>query len=159
MTMDKFNNEKRVAEVIQENTPVSGVYILPSFKHNVAMNKEEMKDNMMMGKEMMKTGPVVFAVVQKNGMKMGGAAAMIFTLIVQIVLAYLITWLFTMTKAMSYRRQVAFITMVALVAAIMIYVPDMIWGGTTLGFTVVAMLDVIIGWFFGGLVIAKLCKK
>lgn len=159
MTMDKFNDEKRVAQVIQDNTPMSGVYVLPCFKHDSMMNQTEARENMMMGKEMMKKGPIVFAVVQKDGMRMGGAAAFILTLIIQIIAAGLITWLLMMTKAMSYMRQVLFITMIGLIAGVIVHLPDMVWSGAPFSFTLVCMLDLVIGWFLGGLVIARVCKK
>ena len=160
MTMHKFKNEKRVAEVIQENTDRSGVYVLPNIRcHEKGMSQKDKKEGMMRGKEMMQTGPVLFATVQKNGMKMDGALPFVLSLLIQIVAAFLITWLLLMTKVMPYMRQVGFVTTIALIAGILIYVPDLIWGGTSLCFTIVSMLDLIIGWFLGGLVIAKLARK
>ncbi len=160
MTMHKFKNEKKVAQVIQENTEQSGVYVLPHFRaHEKGMSKSEKNEAVMHGKEMMKTGPVIFATVQKNGMKMEGPLPFVLALIVQIIAAYLITWLLLMTKVMPYMRQVGFVTTIALIAGIITYVPDLIWGGAAFGFTIVCMLDLIIGWFLGGLVIAKLARK
>ncbi len=160
MTMHKFSNEKRVAEVIQDHADMSGAYVIPNcMHHDKNMSKEDMRDEMMKGKEMMRTGPIVFAMVQKNGMKMGMAAAFILTLIVQIIAAYLITWLLFMTKATNYMKQVRFVTIIALIAAIIVYIPDWIWMGASCGFVVVHMLDLIIGWFLGGLVIAKFAKR
>lgn len=160
MTMKKFDNESRVADVIQDNTSMSGVYMLPNcFAQDKGMSKEDMEKSKTKIKEMMERGPVVYAIIKKEGMSPNMAGNFITALIVNIVAAFFVTWLLMMTKAMAYMKQVYFVAVVALTAGLMIYLPDWVWMGMPLGCVVVHLLDLIIAWFLAGLVIAKMAKK
>jgi len=160
MAMKKFDNESKVADVIQDNTKMSGVYVLPNcFSQEKGMSKEDMEKSKMKMKEMMQKGPMVFAIVKKEGMSGSMASKFIVGLIVNIVAAFFVTWLLMMTKAMAYMKQVYFVAAVAFTASLMIYLPDWVWMGMPFGCVVMHTIDLVIAWFLAGLVIAKLAKK
>jgi hypothetical protein len=122
-------------------------------------SKDHMHMEMMKQKEMMRQGPFVYAFVKKEGMEPNSAAPFIAGVIIQIIAAYIITCLLMMSKAMSYMKQVGFVTIIGLFAGIVALLPDWVWMGMSLDFLIVNMLDLVIGWFLGGLVIAKVLKK
>nr|NGX46595.1 hypothetical protein [Chlamydiota bacterium] len=62
------------------------------------------------------------------------------------------------TKAMKYGRRVCFVTVVGLFLGLMSALPMWNWWAFPAGFTIVSILDPMIAWFFGGLVIARLVK-
>ncbi len=160
MTMKKFQDERDVADAIQENTLESGVYMLPNcFSYDKGMSKGDMEKAKMETKEMMQKGPIVYAIVKKEGMAPSMMGQFITGLIVNIVAAFFVTWLLSMTKAMAYMKQVYFITGVAFTAGLMISLPGWVWMGIPASCTLVSMLDLLISWFLAGLVIAKMAKK
>lgn len=159
MSMMKFQDEKRVADVIQDNTSKSGVYALPNCFADRSMSKEDMEKAKMKSREMMMKGPVVHAIVMKEGWGDNMTGRFVMSLIVNIITALFVTWLLMMTKALSYMKQVCFIVMVALTAGFMIHLPHWVWMGLPFGCAVMHIIDLLIGWFFAGLVIAKLAKK
>lgn len=163
----RFHHEERVADVIRENAPKSGVYILPNFYQ---MKKEQGKENgpncrpedigyrdCARGKEMMQKGPVVFAAVQLNGMG-SLKVALIISLIIDIIAAYFVTWLFVHTK-LDYRKGVIFIAVAGLFAGIMAYLPAWNWWGLSVGYTFAGIASMVVAWFLAGLAIVKLAAK
>lgn len=160
MMMNKFQDEKKVADVIQENTQKSGVYMLPNcVSTDIAASKEEIAKSKIKTQELMQKGPIVYAIVQKEGMGGGMAGQFVTGLIVNIIAAFFVTWLLMMTKAMAYMKQVYFITGIGFTAGLMVFLPDWVWMGMTFASVIVHLLDLIIAWFLAGLVIAKMAKK
>lgn len=158
--MNKFKDQEAVAKVMQENATQNGVYVIPNmFAHKPDMTKEEMQKEMSKNKEMMHRGPFVFAIVTKEGMKGDMTAPMLIALLIQIVSAYFIAWMLTMTKAMSFMKQVGYVTMFGFIAGLIAVLPSWNWWGLPFGAALVHILDLVIGWFFGGLVIVKLLKR
>lgn len=136
VTMHKFTNEAAVAETIKNNIPQSAVYLLPS---------EESK---------MSQGPLVFAAVHQGGMS-GMGSYLLIGLITQIIAAFLVTWMVSKTK-LSYGGRLGFILIFALAAGIATELPYWNWFNFSNEFTVVEIIDLLIGWFLAGLVIAKI---
>jgi len=152
MHMMKFSNEKRVAEVMKDNAPMSGLYFLPNMM-NLRSDSADMKES----KEMMEQGPVVFASVVLEGRSPSMAIPIAKGLILKIVVAFLVTWLLLHTK-LSYHKKVGFVTMVGVIIALMGTLPYWIWFGFPGGFTVGCMFEIVLGWFFAGLAIGKVSR-
>jgi hypothetical protein len=176
MSMCKFDDEQAVAQAIQSNTQKSGAYVLPNlFKMEKSMNREgrmrtSKEDRSMLTSEekaalkdkamqRMRAGPVVFAVVNKEGMNTSSVSCFIMGLVVQIIAAGFVTYLLMMTKAMSYMRQVWFVTMAGAFAAFAVIFPNWVWiGYAGTGHAVMSVINLLIAWFLAGLVIAKIAK-
>ncbi len=158
MTMNKFTHEELVAHVIEQNAPKSGIYVFP-YMHTGSSSEKESKKEMTEAKEMMKTGPLVFASVKLGGMHGGLVRHIIGSLVIQIVGALLISWLLFQTKGLKYFKQVWFVASVGLVVGILGHLPAWNWMGFAWNYTLVCVLDLLIGWFLAGLVIAKLAKR
>ena len=143
-TLHSFSDEKAVADVILSNTPQSGMYILP-----------------MMGAQQETTvqKPFLFASIVTEGIPYSMAIPMIIGLIMQIITAILIAWMLTKTSGLSYVERVGFVVIFALAAGIVTYGMSWNWYGFSTDYTLIAFADLLIGWFFAGLVLAKLCKR
>ena len=152
MHMLKFKDEARVARVIMENTPKSGIYLLPNM-----MDLPKDSQALMAARDAMRQGPFMFASVSLEGKDPNMALPMFKGFILKIIAACLVTWLLMQTK-LNYNKRVGFVTMVGIVIGIMGTLPHTFWLGFPLGFSIACMFEIIFGWFFAGLVIAKLVK-
>lgn len=152
MYMHKFKDEGRVARVISDNAPESGIYMLPNMMH-LDKDSEEMMD----ARDNMRQGPFMFASISLEGRNPDKMVSIVKCLILKIVAVFLVTWLLLQTK-MRYNRRVGFVAMVGIVIALTAALPYWIWSGFSAGFTLTYLFEMIFGWFLTGLVIAKLAK-
>ncbi len=151
--MQKFKNEERVANAIRDGAEKSGIYVLPNLM-NMPRGSEELKSS----EQKMREGPFVFASVLLNGKNPDMSMSMVLNFILKVVLAYAVTWLLLQVKQMSYNRRVGFVTMVGVVIGLSSTMTKAIWFGFPAGFTLACLSEIVFGWFFAGLVIAKMVK-
>ncbi|NGX62255.1 MAG: hypothetical protein K940chlam9_01750 [Chlamydiae bacterium] len=146
-TLNSFENEGAVADVINEQVSDDGVYVLP----NMCKNKDDA--------EAMKKGPFVFAVVKKYGVDPHDAAPFVLSFLTQAIGAFLISYLLLLTKLdMGYIGRVLFVTLVALTVGVLAHLPEWIWWGFSFSFVGVMIADLLIGWFLAGLAMAAFVK-
>jgi hypothetical protein len=155
MTMNKFYNEEQVAHVIKQNASESGMYMLPCTHCGDSSASER---QIRRGKEMMRNGPMVFSAVKLEGMDPTSVRPFIRGLIIDIIAAFFITWLLLQTKGLKYGKQVWFVTVIGLIAGILGLLPGWNWMGFSSSYTLLCILDLVIGWFLAGLLIAKLAS-
>lgn len=155
--LKKFTNESDVANVIIDNAPEAGVYILPNTftHHEGAISQKEMTRSM----DMMEKGPFMFASVRPSGMGKMSMAPFIISLIIQIIGAFIVTWMLMQTKNLPFKKQVAFVTLFGLGVGVLGQLPDWNWWGFSYGFIFGNIVDLVIGWFLAGFGIAKILKK
>ncbi len=149
----KFKREKEVREVIKDNAPTSGLYILPNVS-GYDHNSKEMEA----AKEKMRTGPYIVAMVDLEGRNPNMLGSLMASLVLKIVAAGLVAWLLLQTPAREYKKSVLFVTVAGLVIAIMSALPLTIWFAFPSTITVRCMFEIIFGWFFAGIAMAKLIK-
>lgn len=152
-TMMRFTNERDVARVIQDNAPIDGMYMLPSCQGND--NSEQARADF---RQKLENGPFVFAAVRPNGMGGMHAGHFIKSLIIQIIAAAVATWLLTRTRGLDYLQRVGFVTMVAFFAGVAVMLPAWNWMGYTTGYTIIGIIDLLIGWTLAGFALAKITK-
>lgn len=153
---NKFTNESSVASAIRDNAPVNGVYVLPNtFGYNDQTSQSEMKRGM----DMMENGPFMFAVVRPFGIGKMSIKPFIFQLIIQIIGAFILTWMLMQTKGLSFKKTVGFCTLFGLSVGILSQLPDWNWWGFSIGYIFANLIDFIIGWWLAGLAIAKVLRK
>lgn len=151
-TISAIPNEAPVAESLKKNIPSSGLYILPwstekSKEAHEAVNKK------------MEKGPYGFMVIHPNGFKNSMSNMMIFGLLSNILIAFILTYLLTKTKGLSYLQKVGFIKLAAVAGALVIIVPNLIWWQFPLAYSLVTIIDTALTWGFAGLVIGKIVKN
>lgn len=149
----KFRDEQRVARVLTDNAPTSGLYVLPNIL-NLQKNSLEME----MAKDNMRQGPFIFASVSLDGRNPNMMPVVIKNLILKVVAALFVSWLLMQTTKLTFNRRVVFVTIVGVVVALMGTLPYSIWFCFPSGYTFAAMFEIVFGWFFAGIAIAKLAR-
>lgn len=144
-TMHNFKDQTAVSQIIQANAEQSGIYFSPSYKTPQEGDA--------------KSEPMVFAAVHLPGMQPSMVEPMTISFLSQLVSAFLVVWLLSKTRGLSYSNRVGFILVFALAAGVVTDVPYWNWFKFDAQYTLVAMADLLIGWFFAGLVIAKFCDS
>lgn len=138
-TMSGFTDDKAVSEAIRANIKGSGVYFSPADEARVA------------------SGPLVYAAIRQEGMT-SLTKPLIISFLLDVVSALLVTWLLLQTNARSFISRVGFVVIVALAVGVIARLPDWNWWGFPPAYTAVAVVDLVIGWFLAGLVIAKFAR-
>ncbi len=154
--LNKFSDESDVASVIRDNAPVSGMYVLPNtFAYNSGTSHHEMKKGM----EMMEHGPFMFASVRPNGIGKMTVGPFILSLIIQIIGAFIVSWMLLQTKGLHTKQQIGFVTLFGLSIGVLGQLPDWNWWGFSGCYIITNMIDLVIAWFLAGLGIVKVLKK
>ncbi len=157
MATNVFSNEDMVAQAIMANAPKPGVYFMPSVRNEPGATSEQRKAMMAAAEQRMEKGPAVFAAI-----RLAGTASMAPFLLTGIVISILGatfgTYLLLKTQGLSYFGRVGFMTMFALTAGVVCFLPFWNWFGFSAAYTLVSILDLVIGWFLAGLVIAKVAS-
>ena len=161
-TLCKFSDERAVAKVLVENSCWPGLYILPN-AHGAndpiqKLGAEEDKALMKRSYEQMEKGPFAFVAFKPNGagpMK----KQMLRGFLIQMLGAFLVTLLVARTAIENYFVRVTFIVTFAAAAGVVCHLPQWNWWGFPSNYTLMEFSDLIIGWFFAGLVIAKIISK
>jgi len=155
--LNKFINESEVAGVIRDNAPVAGMYILPNTFAYKDGNSSQ--NEMAAGMKMMEKGPFMFASVRPSGIGKMSMGPFIISLIIQIIGAFIVTWLLMQTKNLSFKKQVGFVTVFGLGIGILGHLPEWNWWGFSYGYVLTHIIDLVIGWFLAGFGIAKVYKN
>lgn len=150
-----FQNETLVESALMASLDngKGGVYILPNpmgpyYKTEEAKRQAHLK---------MQHGPSAFIIMNPQG---GGPMIqnMAVGLAINILSAALVTGLLLKTAGMSYWGRVGFIVLLAVTTGVIAHFPECNWWGFTLGFIGAEFIDLLVGWFLAGLVIAKVTK-
>lgn len=138
--IQSFSIEPAVQQILDANAPQSGVYVLPS---------EHKK---------MTQGPFAFVVYSKEG-KAPMPLAMVRSFLIETAAAALIVFLILQTNIRPYWRRVSFVVYVALAGGIMCHLCNWNWMAFPTSYVALQFLDLMVGWFLAGLLIAKLSNK
>lgn len=140
MNFNSFKDETAVAQTITANAPQSGIYLMP-----IQPNAQTQ-------------GPAIFASVHLEGMA-NMTHALIIQFIIQLVSAFLVTWLLTKTSGLGYMGRLGFIIIFALTVGIIANFPYWNWFNFSTNYTLVQIADTLVGWFLAGLVLAKIAHE
>jgi hypothetical protein len=151
--IQSFSDESDVRSTISSNISGSGLYVLPNL-NNYAGNPEKLAA----AKERMREGPFAMVAVSAEGKNPNMVAGAIESLILKIVAACLVTWLLLHTHPTDFTKSVKFVTVVGIVVALLATIPYAIWFGFPGGFVIGSMIEIVFGWFFAGLAIARIVK-
>jgi hypothetical protein len=149
-----FQNEDEVARVIESHAAESGVYLLPGSPSQTSMTGEQSKTARAELMKKMQSGPIVFAAIQRNGVK-SSTQFFLMQLLSLLAAAFLLSWLLLQTSGLSYWRRVIFLGAIGLAASVIVDLPNWNWWGFSRTFTAVNLADNALTWMFAGLVMAK----
>lgn len=140
---------------VKNNAPEKGMYVLPyTFDYNENSSKEEMKAAI----QMMENGPFVFASVVPNGLGHRMGASLVRAFVIQVLGAFIVSWMLMKTKPLSFRSKVLYVTLFGLGVGILGHMPAWNWLGFSAGYVFVNIIDLVISWCLAGLVIANVLK-
>lgn len=142
-TMNHFQDSEAVSDVLARNAPVDGVYVYHP------MESQYPDDGV----------PFVFASISREHAHQKQMIPLLRSFIIQVVAAFFISWLLVHTKSRKYWDLVTISAVIGLVAGILAYLPAWNWWGTSAGYTIVGMIDLVITWFLAGLGMAKFIEK
>jgi hypothetical protein len=152
-TFLKFTDEAAVTAALAANTPAAGVYLLPG---EPAMDEpaEQRQAKMDAAMKQWETGPSgLMAVSLARNPSMAGNIGI--GLINQIIGGLLIAFLLSKTSGLAYWGKVGFTVVVGVTVGVLSLVPEWNWWGFSAGYVGATFLDYVVGWFLGGLVLAK----
>lgn len=154
-TISKFQNETLVREAVLASSTGAGLYILPNAcAIDPALSPEEQKAFREQAHQQYEKGPFIMAIVRPEGVG-SMTVQLIRGFVIQLLGAFLITGLLLWANLENYISRVSFVTLLAIAAGVVTYLPDWNWWGTPELFTLVGFADLVIGWFLAGLVLGK----
>jgi len=142
-TLLSFRDEVAVAKVVQANAPNAGMYLLLPYRWDTAALEQQgiPKGLMLFGSVRLESPDMPRYYLRGLGLEM--------------LAALLVTWLLLMLPTMTYANRVKVVVLTAVIAGAMCRLTDWNWWSVSTGFTLLAIADLVIGWAFAGLVIAK----
>lgn len=143
--MNKFTDSSEVTSCITRYAPRDGIYVIPTWDEVEQQTAAQ--------------SPFIFVNIRRGIDYTTMVPSIICSIITQIIGAALITYLLLHTKAMKYWSRVWFVTIIGLIIAILGMMPAWIWWHFPIAWTILEMFDLVVAWFLGGLVIAKLVKN
>jgi hypothetical protein len=158
MTVSSFTNENLVAKAVRVSVPSSGIYFYPNLEHKPGMTAEEKKAAMELQQSNAIEGPVIFAAVRKEGMA-SMTAPLVISFVINLVTAFLLTWILIMTGITSYWRKVLLCVLTGIIILVVAHLQYWNWYSFGMGYTLVTGLDTIIGFFLAGLLLARFTRS
>jgi hypothetical protein len=154
-----FTDEAGIERAILASAPMSGVYGLPApprTARDADRAAREAADRM--AQQRMIAGPIVTAIVQRNGFG-SVPLAMLRAFVIYAVASLVLTWLLLQTSGLSYWQQVGFVAALGLAAGLMCRLPDWNWHGYSTSYTAVNVVDHVIAAFLVGLALAGISPE
>jgi hypothetical protein len=152
--MHRFSDEGDIRSAIKDNAHESGLYVMPNLQ-SYPRNSSDQAD----AKAKMEAGPFIVAAVSLDGRSSGTFGKMVGSLIVKIIAAGIATWLLIRSQyPHEYLKSVKYFTCIGFLIAISSMLPFVIWFGVPGGFAVGTMIEIVFGWFFAGLSIARMVE-
>lgn len=144
--LNRWQNEQVVTEAIANNSPISGIYFAP-MKYDDKTLESSPKS------------PMIFVSIVRSGMQSSMWIPAIVSLFTQIVAACLVAWMLFRTSNLGFFSCVSFVTVFGLAAGVVSHIPYMNWFGFDSMYTAVEIADLVIGWYFAGLVLAFFYRR
>ena len=149
MTFSKFSNEATVLQTMWDNGTESGVYLLPS----MGLQTKSKANTIGVEKH-----PFVFLVYNRDGCE-DMTKKMLWAFLEDILTAFVLAWLLAQSAVSGFGRRIFFVACLALFAGLAVHVPNHIWWGHSMTFTLVSVADLVLGWTLAGAAIIYLVPK
>ncbi len=146
-TLKGFSNEEAIGAAIVQGGNEDGIYLLPRYEPGDEA-----------GEQRMAAGPVTFVALTGGGRDPSSAGSLILQLIFDIIIALLMARLFICVGPQAFSVRLRMVVVIAVIAGLMAHLPNWAWFGFAGVFTFLSMLDLIIGWTLGGLVLTRFAK-
>lgn len=141
MVANKFTDEATVSQVLKDNSPQAGVYYLPFSEKDHGPHQ---------------VGAFVNVLPQGTEMNMGKQMSIGF--ITQVLSAFLVLSLISITSGLNYWGKVGFFSLAGLTIGFVSHAPYWNWFGFSTPYVAVTIADFLVGWTLAGLTVAKFAK-
>lgn len=150
-TLNTFSNEADVAAAMMAGSDGDGIYILPYADAGDEAAYQA-------ATERMKLGPVAFVALRRGGVSPMSPHLFIWQFVFQFIVALILARLLACIGDIPYSVKLRLIVMIAVLAGVMVHLPQMLWWGFGGAYTAVNMIDLIVGWLLGGLVLLRFAR-
>ena len=137
-TANKFTDEAAVSQMLKDNAPRKGVYFLPFAEEDHGPEQ---------------VGAFINVLPDGTAMNMGKMMGI--AIVTQIISAFLVLSLLSMTCGLSYWGKVGFFALAGLTIGFVSHAPYWNWFSFSTPYVVVIILDIFIAWILAGLAVAK----
>ncbi|MCB1066847.1 MAG: hypothetical protein KDK56_01545 [Simkania sp.] len=142
-TLKTFTNTETVAQVITQNAPESGVYMIPSCEHHQDTAR----------------GPLVLSAVRLQGINPNMVKEIIIHLITLLIsTTFIATLLQSLASSLKYVQKIGVIVCIALIGAILNQTPLWNWHFFSPSFVLMGIVDQVVMYFIAGIGMAGLIK-
>jgi hypothetical protein len=149
-----FAREDALLPFLAEQAPASGIYGYPAEpKHPRGATREEREAIDRKAFEQIQRGPLVFAVVSREGFP-SYSALMVRAFLGNLVVSAIFAWMLAQTTGLSYGERVAFLLLAGVAAGIACRIPDWNWHRFPWNYTLIHIASLAAGWLLSGLVLA-----
>lgn len=153
--MKSFTNEATVAQVVLDNVPTGGMFLLPGIPPGYEqMSADQRKMADAARATALANGPYMYAVVWR-GLSENMGKQMGLWLLFNMLAALLVSMLVMKTGGMSWGGRVMFVVTAAVAVCLIAVIPNWIWWRYPREVILVTMADIVIAWLLAGMVIAK----
>ncbi len=156
---NQLQNDSAVQGLLKENAAKGGIYLSPySFEtKSTVLTEVEGTQNSSTPKQNPNT-PFAFIVFSPNGL---GSMNFLMAraILLNIIGAFFVTLLLLQSEVSTYLGRVGFTVIFGLSAGVISYLPQWNWWGFPIQYSVMSIIDLIIGWFFASLVLAKISER
>jgi hypothetical protein len=149
MPLRTFTNEAAVEQAIVANAPEPGNYILPHA--NWTDLTKEQQDRL---SEKINRGPMMFAAVRLGPMR-PFPVLLIIQFLIQLVSAFIATFLLLKTCGLTYGQRVVFVILCGVLIFVGGKLDEWVWWSFSSAYLMMELGAIVIGWILAALVIAK----
>jgi hypothetical protein len=142
LVMLGVKDERAVLEVLGTQLAGTGVYSVP-IDHN----------------SYTATSPFAMIMYRPQGIGMGQAGVMAVSFATYWLASLVAALLTPKSETLSYTRRVLFFVGLGVFTSLVAHVNNWTWMGYSPGFTLMAIFDLVVGWFLAGLVLARLLPR
>ena len=158
-SIHQFKDEAALTKLIKEQADQSGVYVLPFVPGDtLSKGPAEQKAAWEEVQKKQQAGPMVFASVALEGTQYNMKTAMTYSLILQIVGAFIISLMLCCCCCTGYFCRVLTVSTIGLLVGLLGTVPYLVWWKFSLPFTLACAADALIGWTLAGIFMAAIVK-
>jgi len=153
-----FVGETQIADALDRSAPAAGLYGLPAEpSYPPEATKEQRAAIDRAAYERLQRGPVVFAVIDRNGYP-SYPRMLALAFVTNLIVFAGLGWMLAQTSGLGYGGRVVFVTVFGLVAGIACRIPDWNWHRFPLPYTMVAIANLAVGSVLAGLALAHFVR-
>lgn len=134
-------NESGMLEMLQKEAPEGGVYSIPIDHAGYTA-----------------TSPFAVIAYRPGGFGMSPGAVMGVSFLTYWLTSIVAALLLSKTSIASYAQRVFFVLGLGLFASLVVHAQNWIWTGYSVGYTLMAFFDVMVGWLLAGVVLARFIR-